>query len=518
MTCDCLQSYSLEATKVNIGPALLLALCLYLGLIAVHGYRFGDEDMTETLAYALYMHDQSLFPNDLYIQTVSTNIWNERVIFTWMLSRFFPYLEEASFAIHLISSLFFVLGLLRLSQFFVQKLSLKLLFLVVCLFLLYNINLGGNEAWYNYLMPSQLAKVLGLWALIFFFEGKESVALITLIPATFSQPIVGAQLALLLISIIAWQAYQKRAVPKQMLLALLLLALTAGVWLITVTANQILEDSSINATTFLDIMEMRLGHHFFPSYFPASSWLILVPMILMATFIWKNRSKKIYYFYILGIVIALIYTMAVEVMRFPWLVALQWFKVTVWLKILSVLAICAWLDRRVLQLPKSSFVAVSLLVIFGLISILEIGGKINLFKHKPRHLPGTAYHHAEMTLGMAAKEVLPHQATLVAPPYVTGFRYFSQRSLYIDYKSNIHSRKYLAEASRRRELLYGMTLEQRRSGMHPVIQGNEFYHQLDEEVFLSLKKDGLTHVITEKRKKLNLPVVIENDLFYLYEL
>ncbi|NND33873.1 MAG: hypothetical protein HKN76_14885, partial [Saprospiraceae bacterium] len=116
------------------------------------------------------------------------------------------------------------------------------------------------------------------------------------------------------------------------------------------------------------------------------------------------------------------------------------------------------------------------------------------------------------------KDVLPKDACIIIPPNVTGIRYFSQRSIYVDYKSNIHSKKYLSQADVRRKELYNMTLDARRSGKDLVTEGAIYYSNMDTSGFQKLKKDGATHVLTKVGHKLYLPEVIRNNEYIVYKL
>ncbi|MCB0687629.1 MAG: hypothetical protein KDC53_13935, partial [Saprospiraceae bacterium] len=96
--------------------------------------------------------------------------------------------------------------------------------------------------------------------------------------------------------------------------------------------------------------------------------------------------------------------------------------------------------------------------------------------------------------------------------------YFSRRSLYIDYKSNIHTKEYMAEAARRRKLLYGLSLDMRGSGKDVMEQMKLFYHQLTKEDFEHFRTEGATYVMVDKNQPLGLDPIISNSLFILYKL
>src|SRR5690606_33748273 len=116
------------------------------------------------------------------------------------------------------------------------------------------------------------------------------------------------------------------------------------------------------------------------------------------------------------------------------------------------------------------------------------------------------------------KEMLSPDACIIIPPDVTGIRYFSQRSLYVDYKSNIHSKRYLAEASRRRKELYGMDLSTRRMGKDLVTEGKAHYQKLTTADLNRDPNKGVDYGMTYVSRRLDLPVIAESSLFTLYQL
>jgi hypothetical protein len=116
------------------------------------------------------------------------------------------------------------------------------------------------------------------------------------------------------------------------------------------------------------------------------------------------------------------------------------------------------------------------------------------------------------------RDKVPSDACIIVPPDVTGIRYFSRRSLYIDYKSNIHSKSYLAEAARRRKQLYGQDLQQRQSRSDVMLESKNYYQKLQESDFEQYKIAGVGYVITTVEQKLDFAVITSNSLFTLYKM
>lgn len=487
---------------------------IYVALIAFHGYRFGDEDMTETLSYALYLKDHTLYPKDLYIQAVGPSFLNERYFFALLLSLFSKHLDWASYFMHLVTSFLLLSGLWELSSRFLKTHLYKLLFLLATLFVSYHLNLGGNEIWYNYFVPSHLAKSLAIWGIVFWLRDKQLLAYIFTALATFAQPVVGAQLALVFLII---DLYKSKSRILLTLRGPLVYALTAGIWITAVFFSHLIGDQSISDREFYDIMETRLAHHFFPSYYPFRAWITLIPLFIVSTFIWKRYDHRLFHFFLWSFAGMILYYLGIEGLEIPGLLSVQWFKITVWLKPLAILAILMAFET-LLSNRTTRFISIGLLPGILIVSIIQITGILRLVDDKPRHFPGTNYYTADMKLALTLGEKVASDACIIVPPDVTGIRYFSRRSLYIDYKSNIHSKSYLAEAAKRRKQLYGQDLQQRQSGADVMLESKKYYQQLQESDFEEYKNAGVEYVITPMGQKLEFEVIASNSLFTLYKM
>ncbi len=504
--------------KRSIREELITVLILYIMLMAFFGYRFGDEDMMESLSYANYLLDPSLYPHDLYIQAVTTSNWNERFIFATLLSWGGENPAWYCYLIHLISSCAFIWASLLIAKKYLSNKFLQIVFLLIFLFAAYYINLGENEAWYNYLMPSHLAKSFAIWAIYLFLSRRENYAFLFLIPATFCHPIVGAQLALLfaLVQVAAWiRDPQNR---WHTIGGIMAYGLTAGLWVMIIFYHHLVADQTVSDAVFYEIMETRLAHHWFPSYYPLKHWIILVPIMVYAAYFWRNVEHRLFEIYLYCGIGMVIYLIGIEYLEITQLLSLQWFKTTVWLKPLSILALCIWLEQRGVLDAFTDRPANLALIIGGSLAITQFAWQ---FPAGPKHyhFPFSQYESDEIHLANILRRELANDAVLLVPPHLTATRYYAKRSLYIDYKSNIHSRSYMAEAARRREDVYGMKLAWRQSGKNMVAEGRQYFHQLSDAQISAFKKEGVTHYVQEKKYgRRDLRAVVENQSFIVYEL
>ena len=494
---------------------LIIPLLLFI-VLATHGYRFGDQDQSETLSYAKHLSQPFLYPNDLYIQAVSQSHLNERFPFTYLLTLTGKHLEWGIFILQMISSFFVIAGWWALAKRYLASLTLQILFLLLIFIPLYNINLGGNEMYYPYFVPSHLAKTLGVWAIVFFLEDKVWPTSITLVLSTLAQPIVGAQLALIFILCYCYRYFQTRKWKLSWIPPFALYLIIAGSWLGILFYRNMILDAGLSVQEFYLIMESRLAHHWFPAYYPATSYLILAPIIVGGWWSWYKIDQKLFVFFSWVILGLAVYTILVEQMEWSTILSTQWFKTTVWLKPLAVLGIFAIIKRKFLFniQPIWGFGIVAIALVMATYQFSQ-----QTILNRPYHFPFSNYHTPIMRMALEAREKLPIDASIIIPPNETGFRYFSERSMFIDYKSNIHTKAYLAESYRRRSALYGMDIELRRSGNPFMPSSMVFYDQLEEADILPFKEEGATHILVNKSVYYpSFEISLENEAYRLYKL
>lgn len=497
---------------------LFVALCLYVVLILVHGYRFGDEDMSETLSYALYLKDTTLFPQDLYIQSVGSSIWNERYPFTVLLSLFSHHLPTYAFVLHLLGSLSMILGLWYLSRIWLKSTYLQITFILVALIPLYNITLGGNEVWYNYFVPSHAAKCIAIWSFYFFFRNRITLAYSVLIAATLMQPVVGAQIALLFAIVSLHHiVFEKSQTWQKVLPGVALYGLVSGLWVGIIFISHLVHDASITDRAFYDIMETRLAHHFFPAYYPLKNYAFLGSLMIVSAFLWRRISSKMAILFMYSLLGMILYYILIEGMEIPAILSVQWFKITVWLKPFSLLVFLIYLERKTDFIPSQKLMTtLSLIAFVVLVGCVQMG--IGPFQNNPYHVPWKETSDPVMQSAYHFGSTLPVDACLIIPPDMTGIRYPAKRSLFVDYKSNIHSKEYMAEAHQRRVALYDMRLEVRQAGKDIVAEGAKFYRSLRASDFRKYMQKGATHVVTWPEHQLPLEITYQDSTLIVYKL
>jgi hypothetical protein len=418
-------------------------------------------------------------------------------------------------------------------------------FLLVLFVPFYYVNLGGNDLYYGIFAGSCTAKALGSWAIVYFLEKKTTLAYGLLAIATFFQPMVGAQLFLIFTIILILK--ERMAATRQRswaVIGLLLFLSTAGVWLALLLFKQ--QTQVLSADSYLDINEFRASHHFFPAYFKFKNWLVLVPTFALGLYLYwldfqKNKMEKkdennIHFtlklpsfegagggffltsFFLISILGLLAYTIGVQYFRLPLFLSTQWFKVTIWLKGFAVLILfkkgisMLKLETSNLKLETSNS---KLLLIFFIILLFFFPQ----FRNMPQQLPWTTYKNApSIDIALQVKQKTSPNALFVQAADITWFKYWSERSSYIDYKPILQTQQYLATWYDRIRAVYHIDLSDRRAGKDLVMTANTHFFALRETDFLALKNQGVTHILTLKTHVLDFPIVVENEVYRVYEI
>src|SRR5688572_4553462 len=250
-------------SQQNILRDLLLAVLLYATVFVYQGYQYGQSDQSQILP-VLYAQDHpDAYEKDHYVQAYLESGINERTIFHGLL-RYIGYDHTwLVFFWHALSSIALILAWLAIAGSFIKNKSVQWLAIAMLFTIGFHTSTGSNELYYNLFIPSLPAKALASWALYYWLKDKFTLWALLLILSTLLQPLVGLQLFILTsIALIIMHNRHKRFVfPWKQMLGYLLL-ITPWIYLLAINNG-----GREHPAAFMDIMEFRLSHHFFGSYF-----------------------------------------------------------------------------------------------------------------------------------------------------------------------------------------------------------------------------------------------------------
>jgi len=492
-------------------------------MLARWGYEYGRGDQMQIISYSMYMNDQSLFSVDPYVQGIAEKVPNERYVFAKFMSLFNDKMEGASLVLHTISGIFLLLLLFRIAREFIETdylIWLGLLFLFV---FMYGINLGGNELYYNTFFVSTPAKALGLWGIWYFLKSRYHIAFILFGITCILQAVVGLQLFATCAAILVLSKLTGRDRFDWMELGKWLsgFLMTGGIWIFFM--KFFFEDTaSANIDFFSIFFEFRAPHHYVPDAFPLRNYLILIPLMLFGYIYYIFQNYKLAWFFLISFIGMGCYSIAFYGLRDVNLATMQWFKLTIWLKPFALIAVIAWLEKKIswVSLESLQKLAYPVLLIagFAVLSILIFARSL-FFWPVPFDF-GTQYSQdLRVEICLQAKAKTPKNALFVYPIDFVELKVYGERSGFVDYKALSHRKVEMQGWYDRTVTLYGIDLSTDRSVVPLFTQAHRNYQSLSADDFRRLaKENGITHVLTWNDHLLDLEKIASNLEWTIYRI
>ncbi len=515
----------------NNAAHIALLLVFYALLLLRNGYVFGGNDHAEVMSYAKHLKDNSLYINDLYIKNISNSAWNERFLFSEILSFFIGRnFEGLIFGLHAFFSMLILGGSFRIANFFIRHNFWVWTTLFFVYIILGNINLGGNELYYNSLLAGTVATAFCIWSFYYFLKKKLTLAWVGVTCATFFQPLLGVQFFVLFISIqLIISILQKNKNLNQFYFSFIWL-LTAGVYVFCLTRKYNICSENIDGATAWEVMLFRAPHHYFPTDFGLKNYLILLPFFAFGAWFFSHKKGRegriLFYFFLLAGLGALAYTFGVLGLKNKTVMSLQWFSTTIWLELFSGIALFSFLENQILNIHFLNFLNAKIFKI----NVLKIGISFivilfiyflmlpnqRLFKSKIYDFPNFEKS-LEVDISEKAKLLTPQNAVFITPTNATYFKCFSERSSFVDFKAIAHRCDAILEWFDRTKKVYGF--EENKRGFAFSVWANEQFLKRDETFFKNLHaREGVTHILAFRNMELNFSKITENQQFIIYEI
>ena len=516
---------------------LLSLLAAYFLLLVCNGYIYGHGDMIELLPYAKWLTDSTLYPHDFFIQNITLQNYNERFILAYLFSLVGKAMPLLALLLHMASSLFLLEALFRIAKMFIQSDAIAWAAILIPFAFFLEWNLGGNEMYVPMVVSETIAIAISVWSLYFFLKKSEGnrnewKAFILLSIAAFFQPLASFQLFLVLagirVLIVIFPFLNSEKSGKRNIVSFLPISfylLTAGIWIYFINSH--FSEGELEKSMFFEFLEFRLAHHFLPLYFSKKSAIILLPLFFYGLFFFYKKNQELFLLFVLILLGALIYSIGVEVFEITTIAKSQWFKATMWLKSLSVIALFSFLENRISWLRKRIVTKIGIYALrfVGVISIIIILNPISIFKNKHYEFSflkqETAFaisNNSKIEIAKIAKEKTPKDAIFIIPSSDTHFKNYSERSTYIDFKAVIHRKHAIPIWYARIQEIYGVNINTRQEGKDIYKTANENFRNLTMEDLKRFSQKGIQYLLTFKEVDLPLKRIGENAGYVIYKL
>lgn len=492
----------------------------YILITLIHGFNLASNDVVDVMSYARYLQDHNLFPKDFYVSNISTEVPNERFIFASFLSLFGDFLPYSTFVLHSLFLIFFISVLFLIGKLYIKNESVVFIFILMLLIPFNKVNLGGNELYYNMFIASFVSKSLGLCALYFYLINRKFLTSLLLIPATLAHPTAGMQLFIILMVIEIWNALKmdfNRS--KQFFLGAIVFVMTAGIYIGFMLFN--VNKYSITTEEYFKIFEFRNAHHFFPQYFGISNYVMEVLLFIAGIIAMvKLKYKVLYQISFVIISLLLVYSFCVLVIKIPFVLNMQWFKASIWLEMIALLALISFVEDKI---NFSNFKYLnSYLLISLIISITFVGF---LIKTGNKHFKDKSYSFyygydlsPEEEIALIAKNITNKEDIFIYPMEFTGFKFYSERSALIDFKSFVHRKGAMSKWYDLIMAVYQIDIDNRKSKNNLYTIASNKYKSMSNSKVKEFILLGVNYLVQYQGVKLPYPVVASNSAYLIYKL
>ena len=500
---------------------LLTTVFITIVILWWNGYQFGHNDQVETLPYILYLHDNTLFQQDVFIKSLTQAEPNERSAFVYMLLPFAQYLETAVIVFHLLFLLLLVAALQKIAQQFISNRIIVVLVVIATLTVFYLITLGEVDLYYNTFQGGNIALAMVSWAIYFFIKKKYFQSILLLVVATPFQILVGLNTFLLLAAVLLFQWFRKKEETKTLLMFGFVYAMTAGVYFLIVIMKKENSYCELSNKALFDLVfDFRNAHHFLIAAFPIKRSVAFLILVLMALFAAPKIFRTLPVLLIIAGALVGGYAIVTESTHFVPAAAFQLYILTAWMKFFALVLIAAQATKCIptAHVTPTKTTALLLLLCMASFSLL-----VNYQRPTVAYEWGTAYktQNKEIDICIKAKEHTAKSAVFIHPFEFSALKFFGQRSAYTEFKAALHQRCGIPIWYQRIQEVYGIHTGITEKGFALKEKANQYLESYSEDKWQQLKAKGVTHAILPKSAKPSIHQVREitsNSQYVIIEL
>ena len=527
-----------------------LMVLLLVATLATWGYNFGRADQSEVIPYALFLAGKWTDSIPLFIQNLQVYFPNERFAISCLLAPFADYLPVVTLLFHLITTYFLMIGMFKISKLYLEE-SLAFVVLWLMMLPLWGVNFGGNELYYNNFQASTISKCFGIWGLYFFLTQRLNFSFLFFTIATLFHILAGIQIGFLCLAVYFIHSLMNhKSFPKIYFSMILFIAFSISYILLTkINLNKgqkILSDEMY----FIAMFQWKYTEHYDILHFPISGYaMYIVSLASIFTFFRNNPFIKILtVLHILGV---MVYLIGFYLLQSHSIVFLQWFKTTIWIKLLGVIGLLALSQKIISRLSFNIWLNKFQPILYGLwllilykfnritlalgsISIIlgtfknHISDKIVILILVLITFAGTLYRHNRIPLDIPGfednkilfcKEIakMPDSMTVITPIDFTELESYTQKNAYLNFIATPKENAFFAEYLTRLEEIYGL-----KPHKYPIKKeldkAKAFYNQKEWAYWQKFKAKGVNYIITENKKFDGMKPVLAVEEWYLWKL
>lgn len=498
-----------------------IAVAIWALLILRFGYCFGTGDHVELLPYTKFLADPTLYPHDFFIQSLHATIPNERTVFANLLLPFVQHLELTMFCLHFLTTVTLLLGLRKVASFYMSTFPAWLG--IVCSILILNDKALGNVDLYTpSIQAGDVACAIIAWAFVSFLSKKYWRFVLLMIVATFVHVLEALDVMMLFTAVLLVETIVFKRISLVTFISLhTLYFATAGVYLVLILLGKSNVPSTLsNNTLFAILFEFRHPHHFIFSTFPLMNKLLFVVTTGCGLFYFYLHRSPLFYFFLFGAIGLSIYIVATDSFHFIPIANFQFYKVTEWMKVLGILSAVGLLFNFV---PTFNTIKPSIIVVCALVVVGFSFGSIyaNASPFKANYQFGTkSFEQPEIDIARKAKQCTSNDAVFVVPFASNEFKFWSERSAFIEFKANVRNKQFVGEWYRRIGEVYGVDTTDPHLGFEKHWTADRVYRERANSAFcFQWKRKGVSHILIDEHLTNPLLTLLDsNARYYIYKI
>lgn len=445
--------------------------------------------MVELIPVLRKWFDGSLYLGDFYIDFVSRLNWYERSGILHLMSWTSGDQKILLFLMFYICCSFFVWGVIELASQFINNPFYQIFIVFLVLFIFPYSSVGGNELFYPMFSGSSVAKTIGVWSFYFYLRDRYAISGFLVGVSSLFQALFGFQLAILisasfLLNVMIARRYNLNGFILFIFSTLLIIVPN---FLALIISQDVLH---MHGNLIMDLLEFRVGHHFFIKYSGAMNIFIYIIIFVVSLILWKNLDKRIWYFLIIQTLILILYVIDEYVFKSGWMIKTQWLKTTIWIEFFFGIGLLKFLSKQL----RVNFFKLFILLFFLLfipLKFYKILKNVNNFGE-------------ERELSEWVKAHTPKSALFIVPFQFTCFKTYAERGLWVDYKSVCHQIAYLAPWYDRINKVYGLSIHDRINHVNYFEKANQLFRQRSESDWLQISDEtGVDFFVIPIPEKMN---------------
>ncbi len=501
------------------------AILLWTLLIMHYGYTYGTNDHIELLPYVAYLHDPSLYPHDLFIQSLHASLPNERTVMAHLLLPFADHLSVTIFLLHFFNTVFLLLAMIRLARRFIVNPYLSWIAVFTSVYLLNDKGLGAVDIYTPSIQAGDVSCMVIAWALNLFLDRRYILTSIVMSLATFIHVLEGFDVMAVLCGVMLLKYWLDDEIDRRQLLSFMgIYGLTAGIYLLLIYRAKTHGAADIpQAELFAIMFAFRHPHHFIFATFPAFNKYLFMAYLTAGMLFYPLRSKTVFQFFAVAILILIVYIISVDVFHIVAVANFQWYKVVAWLKFLGIVAAFAYTASYLRDIFLNENVLTDHLMIgLGMVCFALMFYQFGSDKFEigyPANKAEFAQRRSEIELCRKVKDLTPLDAVFIQPFEMTALKFYGQRSSYVEFKAIAKNQKDLRTWYARVQEVFGLDYHIDRSGFDMRAKADAHLDNLDEAALARLYSEGVTHLIcyTDKFQQKHKLILSENG-YFVYEL